>query len=78
MPFSYLARDGDLSIVVIADGTLLLVRVVEGDGDGGLGDARLAILVHQLLKVCGSHLKHRTQDFYFYGEGSNTKHILGK
>ena len=35
---------------------LFLVSVVECDGDGGLGDASLAVLVDELLQVGGSHM----------------------
>ena len=37
-------------------GTVFLVPVVEGDGDGGLGDASLAVLVDQLLQAFSSDL----------------------
>ena len=44
-----LPGDGDLVEVLVAQGRLLLVSIVESDGDSGLGDARLTVLVHQLL-----------------------------
>lgn len=40
-----LARDRDLAIFFEADGRLLLVSVVENNGDAGFGDARLASFV---------------------------------
>ena len=36
----------------------LAVGVVEGDGDGRLGDAGLALLVHQLLQAARADLEH--------------------
>ena len=41
-------------------GTVFLVPVVEGDGDGGLGDASLAVLVDQHLQAFSSDLKHES------------------
>ena len=41
--------DGDLVEVLVAQGRLLLVSIVESDGDSGLGDARLTVLVDQFL-----------------------------
>ena len=35
---------------------LFLISVIEGDGDGGLGNSRLAILVDELLQVGGPHM----------------------
>ena len=55
-PDDDLPGDGDLVVVLVPQRRLLLVAVVEGDGDGGLRDARLAILVDQLLEVGGSHV----------------------
>ena len=46
-----LPGDGDLVIVLVPRRRLLLVAVVEGDRDGGLCDARLTILVDQLLQI---------------------------
>lgn len=40
-----LARDRDLAIFFEANGRLLLVSVVENNGDAGFGDARLAPFV---------------------------------
>lgn len=51
-----LSGDGNFIVVVVAKGTLALVRVVKGDGDGGLSDPGLAVLVHQLLQICGANL----------------------
>ena len=50
-PDDDLPGDGDLVVVLVPQRRLLLVAVVEGDGDGGLRDARLTILVDQLLQV---------------------------
>ena len=55
----YLSHDGHFVEPLVPDGALLLVAVVEGDGHGGLGDACLAVLVHQLLHVGGADLKTR-------------------
>ena len=44
-----LPGDGDLVEVLVAQGRLLLVSIVESDGDSGLGDARLTVLVDQFL-----------------------------
>ncbi len=54
---SYLAGDCDLVIVLKADGRLLLVGIAKDDGDGGLGDAGLTALVHQILQVLGADLR---------------------
>jgi hypothetical protein len=37
--------------VLVSEGTLLLLPVVEGDRDGGLRHARLPVLVDQLLFI---------------------------
>ena len=50
-PNDHLPGDGDLVEVLIAQGRLLLVPVVESDGDSGLGDASLAVLVDQFLEI---------------------------
>lgn len=44
-----LARHGNLGILLEADGRLALIRVIEDDGNGGLGDTRLAALVDEVL-----------------------------
>ena len=51
-----LPRDRDLLVVVVAQRRLGLVQVVEGDCDCGLGDARVAALVDELLQVGCAHL----------------------
>lgn len=50
-----LARDGDLGRVLVAERGAGAVGVVEDDGDGGLGDAGLALLVDELLERGGAH-----------------------
>lgn len=50
-----LARDGDLRRVLVAERGAGAVGVVEDDGDGGLGDAGLALLVDELLERGGAH-----------------------
>jgi hypothetical protein len=45
----HLSCDGDLVVVLVAQGALLLVPVVERDGHGRLRDAGLSVLVDQLL-----------------------------
>jgi len=50
------ARDGDLVVLVVAKGTLLLVRVVEGDAHGRLCDTCLTALINEILEVGGSNL----------------------
>ena len=52
----HLSGDGDLIVGLVSQWRLLLVSVVEGDGDRGLGDPRLTVLVDQLLQVGGSHV----------------------
>ncbi len=37
--------------MLVSEGTLLLLPVVEGDRDGGLRHARLPVLVDQLLVI---------------------------
>ena len=49
----HLPGDGNLVEVLVAQGRLLFVPVVECYGDGGFGDAGLAILVDKLLEVGG-------------------------
>jgi hypothetical protein len=44
-----LTLDDDLVEVFVTHGTVLLVTVVECDGDGGFGDACLTVFVHQFL-----------------------------
>jgi len=51
-----LTSDGNFIVALVAHRTLLLVGIVKRDADGRLRDARLAVLVHQLLKVGSSHL----------------------
>uniref|UniRef100_A0A0A9F103 Uncharacterized protein n=1 Tax=Arundo donax TaxID=35708 RepID=A0A0A9F103_ARUDO len=51
-----LARDGDLGTVLVAKRRAGAVGVVEDDGDGGLGDAGLALLVDELLERGSAHL----------------------
>lgn len=51
-----LSGDGDLVVGFKTQRTLAFVGVVKGNGHGGLGDATLSILVHQVLEVGGSHL----------------------
>ena len=52
----HLSGDGYLIILLITQRALCLVCVVKLDGDSGLGNACLSVLVHQLLKVGGAHL----------------------
>ena len=52
----HLSGDGHLIVGLVSQWRLLLVSVVEGDGDRGLGDPRLTVLVDQLLQVGGSHV----------------------
>ena len=51
-----LPGDGHLIVVLVSERRLLLVSVVEGDGDCGLGDASLAVLVDQFLQVGCSYV----------------------
>lgn len=56
-PTNYnLARDSDFGRVLVAERGTGAVGVVEDDGDGGLGDAGLALLVDELLERGGAHL----------------------
>jgi len=55
-PGPHLARDGDLVMLLVPDGAASLVGIVEHDGHAGLRDARLPLLVHQLLQVARAHL----------------------
>ena len=50
-PDGNLTRDGNFFAVVVPDGRVGSVAVVEDDGDGGLGDARLALFVDELGQV---------------------------
>lgn len=51
-----LAGDGDFGRVLVAERGACAVGVVEDDGDGGLGDPGLALLVDELLERGGAHL----------------------
>ncbi len=53
---SYLSLNGDLVMLLVAQRTVPLVRVVEHDRDRGPGDARLPVLVHELLEVVRPHV----------------------
>ena len=46
-----LPGDGDLVIMLVTERRLLLVSVVKCDGDSGLGDSSLTVLVDKLLEV---------------------------
>ena len=60
-PLPYLSLNDDFVKVFVADGTVFLVPVVECDGHGGLSDSGLTVFVHQLLKICSTHLRKETQ-----------------
>ena len=47
----YLPGDGDLIKVLISQGRLFLVPVVESYGHSGLSDTSLAVLVNQFLEI---------------------------
>lgn len=51
-----LARDGDLGRILVAERGAGAVGVVEDDGDGGLGDPSLTLLVDELLERGGADL----------------------
>lgn len=51
-----MTRDGDLFVFVVAGRALGFVHVVEGDRDGGFGDARVAAFVDELLEMGRAHL----------------------
>ena len=53
---THLSSDRDLGAILIPQRAPRPVGVVEDDGDGGLGDARLALLVDELLEVGGPDL----------------------
>ncbi len=53
---TYLTGDGYFRTVFIANGAAAAIVVGEDNGDGGLGDTRLALLVHQLLEIGDAHL----------------------
>lgn len=59
----HLSSDGDLVIDFVSHRTVLLVGVVKRDADGRLCHSRLAVLVHQLLQVCGANLCHKDHNF---------------
>lgn len=52
----HLAGHDQLVVLFVPGRRLLLVVVVEHEGDGGLGDAGLALLVHELLQVARADL----------------------
>lgn len=58
---SCLPSHGDLLAVLIAHRAALHVTVVEHDGDGGLGHARLPLLVDQLLQAAGADLGRKAR-----------------
>lgn len=47
--------------MIVANGTLLLVGIVECDCDSSLGDPSLSIFVHQLLQIGCSHLENKQE-----------------
>ena len=51
-----LTGDGHLGTLLVSDGAGRLILVVEDDGDAGLVDAGLALLVHELREVAGADL----------------------
>ncbi len=53
---TYLTGDGYFRAVFIANGAAAAIIVGEDNGDGGLGDTRLALLVHQFLEIGDAHL----------------------
>ncbi len=53
---TYLTGDGYFRAVFIANGAAAAIVVGEDNGDSGLGDTRLALLVHQLLEIGDAHL----------------------
>ncbi len=53
---TYLTGDGYFRTVFIANGAATAIVVGEDNGDGGLGDTRLALLVHQFLEIGDAHL----------------------
>ena len=55
-PDEHLARDIDLLELLVPHGARGFVLIVEHDGDAGLVDARLALLVHELGEVAGADL----------------------
>ena len=61
MKVIHLTCDGNFIVAFVAHRTLLLVGVVKRDADGGLRHTGLTVLVHQLLKVGGSHLRNIEQ-----------------
>ena len=51
-----LTGNGHLGTLLVSDGTGGLILVVEDDGNAGLVDAGLALLVDELRKVAGTDL----------------------
>lgn len=54
--FPNLSSDGDLIVGLKPKRALTFVRVVKGDRHSGFCDATLAVFIHQVLEICGSHL----------------------
>ena len=53
-----MSSDGDLAAVLVANGTAALIGVIKYNGDSGLGDSSLTLLVHQFLQIWCHHLLH--------------------
>ena len=55
---THLARNSYLVEVCISNRALILVRVVENDGNASFGDTSLSALVDEVLLVLGAHRGH--------------------
>lgn len=55
-PNNYLPRDRDFRAVLVAKGTTAAIGVIKDNGDSGLGDPGLALLVNKFLEVGSANL----------------------
>jgi hypothetical protein len=71
-----LPRDGDALVLLVPHGALGRVLVVEHDGHGGTGHARLALLVHQLLQVPHAHLAQVAENTHTQRQPPSVQQVL--
>ena len=53
---AHLTSDMDFVVLFVADWAASFVVIVQNEGDAGLGHTSLPVLVHEFLKVVGTHL----------------------
>lgn len=51
-----MSSDSDLGMLLVAERASVSLGIVKGNGDGGLGNPSLALLVDELLEISSSNL----------------------